>query len=343
VTDDLALAQALSARNAGGPHRMSDAPPVTVIMAAYNCEDYIAEAVESVIAQTYPHWELLCIDDCSTDGTRDVIARYVSADDRVRLLCNEENMGAAATRNRGIEAARGEYVAILDADDVSMPDRLERSLAAFRDHPEVVLVGSGARLIDGSGADKGIWHKHRLVHSSVMVSRDTLAHVGGYDEFFRYGHDVDLYLRLSLLGPFCILGEPMVKYRRHGTGISLSHSIKQAAYGELAIERYRARREDRHIDLSRRFAELVNSPAIEAGCNYDHGWSRLLCGDTDAARRHFARAKTLTPRRLTAWLWYALSLLPSPCLKFAVNAWFATKRRILGQQTGVVSWTRPGH
>lgn len=314
------------------------APLVSVIMAAYNCEKYIGEAIESVIAQTYPHWELLCIDDCSTDGTREIIRRYADADGRVRLLPNEQNMGAAATRNRGIEAARGEFIAILDSDDVSMPDRLERSLAMFRKHPEVVLVGSGARLIDGEGNDKGLWHKHRIVHSSVMIRSSTLDQTGGYDEFFRYGHDVDLLRRLSLRGPFYLLRHPTVYYRRHGAGISLDHSIEQAAYGELAIERCRSSVEGQSPDPAQRFSELVTSRAIEAGCSYDHGWSRLIAGEKDVARALFARTKLLTPWRLTAWLWHALSYLPGPALRLAIWTWFTAKWTVKGLSGGVVRW-----
>ncbi len=320
---------------------MGERPLVTVIMAAYNCEDYVAEAIESVIAQTYPHWELLCIDDCSTDSTRDVISRYADADERVRLLCNTRNMGAAATRNRGIEAARGEYIAILDADDVCMPDRLERSLVAFREHPEVGLVGSGARLIDGSGADKGVWQKHRLVHSSVMMRTDVVRDIGGYDEFFRYGQDKDLYWRLSLRYRFLLLEEPLVKYRWHGSQMSVDHSLEQRAYGTLARERHVAVREGRAVDLRARLEELRRSPELRADCAYNIGWSWLLAGDARMARACFAETMRLTPPRLGAWLWYALSALPRSLRAGLIAAWFASKRALQRRATGVISWSDP--
>ena len=105
-------------------------PLVSVVMPAYNAEKYIGEAIRSVQSQTYANWILLVIDDCSTDHTADVVRAFVNTDDRIRLFQNTHNLGAAKTRNRGFELAKGEWVALLDSDDVWHSDKLERQLAA---------------------------------------------------------------------------------------------------------------------------------------------------------------------------------------------------------------------
>lgn len=103
-------------------------PRVSVIMPAYNAEAYIAGAIGSVISQSITDWELLVIDDCSTDATREVVAGLAAEDSRIRLLCNEQNSGVAATRNKGLELADGEYVAFLDSDDIWHPEKLEKQI-----------------------------------------------------------------------------------------------------------------------------------------------------------------------------------------------------------------------
>ena len=104
-------------------------PLVSVIMPAYNSEQYIAEAIQSVLSQSIPQWELLVVDDCSTDSTRRIIEELAGKDARIQLICNEENMGVARTRNRGISLGRGKYIALLDSDDYWKPRFLEKMIA----------------------------------------------------------------------------------------------------------------------------------------------------------------------------------------------------------------------
>lgn len=106
---------------------------VSIVMPSYNTASFIAEAIHSVLAQTYENWELLIVDDCSSDSTEEVISSFLS-DPRIRYLKNEHNSGAAITRNRAIKEARGEWIAFLDSDDVWMPEKLERQLSFMADH-----------------------------------------------------------------------------------------------------------------------------------------------------------------------------------------------------------------
>lgn len=114
-------------------------PLVSVVMPAYNAEKYIGEAIRSVQSQTYTNWILLVIDDCSTDHTVDVVQAFVNTDDRIRLFRNTRNLGAAKTRNRGLELSEGEWVALLDSDDIWHSDKLEKQLA--------VALNSGSEII----------------------------------------------------------------------------------------------------------------------------------------------------------------------------------------------------
>lgn len=116
---------------------------ISIVMPAYNCEKYVAEAISSVRAQSYTKWELLVIDDGSVDRTRRIIAEYAHDDARITLLCNEENRGVSATRNRGIESAKGEWIAFLDSDDMWDPAKLEKQIrVARRNKAEFIFTGS---------------------------------------------------------------------------------------------------------------------------------------------------------------------------------------------------------
>ena len=111
-------------------------------MAAYNSEAYVGEAVASVLAQTYQNWELIVVDDASTDRTAEIVEEFAEKDARIRLLRNERNLGPAASRNRSIATARGEFAAILDNDDIARPERIALSVAALRDRSELGLGGA---------------------------------------------------------------------------------------------------------------------------------------------------------------------------------------------------------
>src|SRR2546427_10183968 len=128
---------------------MSTVPKVTVIIPVYNREKYVAESIESILAQSFTNFELLLINDGSTDGSVELMRSYT--DPRVRLVGHERNLGIPKTRNKGIQLARGEYIAMLDSDDTALPDRLVKQGAFLDYHKDYVLVGAWAPAI----AEKG--------------------------------------------------------------------------------------------------------------------------------------------------------------------------------------------
>ena len=125
-------------------------PLVSVIVPVYNCAPYVEQAIRSVMAQSYPAWELIVIDDCSTDTTREIVARVAEEDERVHLICNAENLGVAKTRNKGLEQSRGAYVAFLDGDDLWLPEKLERQLALMEER-QADIVYSSYGIVNAAG------------------------------------------------------------------------------------------------------------------------------------------------------------------------------------------------
>ena len=129
---------------------MSDAvPAISVVMSVYNGEQFVAQSIESVLRQTFPGFELLIVNDASTDRTREIVTSF--RDPRIRIVDNPSNVGLTRSLNRGLALARGRFVARQDADDLSLPTRLAEQLAFMRANPGVALVGTQARVMDARG------------------------------------------------------------------------------------------------------------------------------------------------------------------------------------------------
>lgn len=226
-------------------------PRVSVIMAAHNAGRFVAEAVESILRQTMPDWELIVVDDASTDDTPEVLRRFNDA--RITILRNEQNSGPAVSRNRALEAARGEYIAILDADDVALPQRLERQVQFLEEHRDVSAAGSWAEKIDETGRVLDLWqtpthpaqiefmmtHTCPLLHPSAMARVEALRSIGGYDPAYSCAQDYDIWVRLALEGHrFACLPEVLIRYRSSAGQISTARRAEQARYAARAAERY---------------------------------------------------------------------------------------------------------
>jgi hypothetical protein len=201
------------------------APRVSVVMPARNAAAFLGEAVASVRAQTLTDWELLLVDDGSTDETPEIPTRF--HDERIRVLVNTGRSGIAGALNTGLEAATGHYIARLDADDSMLPNRLRMQTEFLDHHPNVVLCGSWLELF---GATRGTWQypedggvlKALLLfqccigHPSVMLRREDLNHGLRYAEELPAGEDYDLWVRLCHHGELHCLPTVLTRYRRHG-------------------------------------------------------------------------------------------------------------------------------
>lgn len=204
-------------------------PKVTVLMSVYNGEKYLREAIESILNQTFKDFEFLIINDGSTDSSRDIVLSY--NDRKIRLIDNEKNIGLTKSLNRGLNLARGEYIVRMDADDVSLPERLEKQVNYLEIHPEVGVLGTWVKCIDEYGKPTRELHpptepdlikwslpfNNCLTHSSVMMRRAVLERVGGYNPEMVVAQDYDLWVRVSLETQFQIanLHEELLLLRRN--------------------------------------------------------------------------------------------------------------------------------
>ncbi|MCC5632355.1 glycosyltransferase [Nostoc sphaeroides CHAB 2801] len=222
-------------------------PKVTVLMAVHNGECFLQETIDSILAQTFQDFEFLIINDGSRDRTKEIIQSY--DDSRIRLVDNEHNLGLTRSLNKGLELAKGEFIARQDADDISEPERLAKQVAFLETHSKVALVGTWYKEIDAEG--KPItngnlpcdytqirWHLLfycPFVHSAVMLRKSkVLEKIGFYNEALCYSMDYEFWLRIARHLPVANLDEYLIKLRVN------PHSMT-ATYGEKTLEGYRMR------------------------------------------------------------------------------------------------------
>jgi len=224
-------------------------PTVSALMPVYNAEPYLAEAVESILGQTFADFEFLVVNDGSTDRSGAILERYAARDRRIRLT-SRPNTGYTVALNQLLDLASGEFVARMDADDVALPQRLERQVDYLRAHRDVVCVGSAVQFIDGAGrflrnAHPGMDHEAiqqralagdcPLNHPSIMMRRAAVQAVGGYHPEFEPAEDLDLWLRLGEVGRLTNLPEVLMKYRQHARSFSEQHQRLQLERSVAAV------------------------------------------------------------------------------------------------------------
>ncbi len=248
---------------------------VTVLMPVYNGERYVATAIDSILAQTHSAFEFLIIDDGSTDATPEILAGYAARDARIRVV-RQENRGQAASLNRGLALARHAWVAIIDHDDVSLPERLERQLALVAREPEVVVVGSYVIEIDAAGnrlcqrnwgaTTVEAFRQRRacndwigLAHPSAMMHRPTILKLGGYDSTFGPAIDTELWSRVADEHVILVIPEPLVLYRVHSGSMSSAQFFRAAQFTRWIMSRQLARRSGKPVP------ELTSFRRLERG------------------------------------------------------------------------------
>ncbi len=221
------------------------APLVSVLLPVYNAEAFIGPAVESILGQTFGDFELIVVNDGSTDGSPAILERLAAADARVRLI-SRPNTGYVPALNEALAVARGDLIARMDADDVSLPARFERQVAYLADHPACVMVGTHVAIMDGDGAvigpmahvqfghdaiDRALMNRGwALVHPTIMARAWAVRQVGGYRPELCPNEDHDLFLRLAEVGPVENLPEVLLHYRKHAASES---TVKQGRSAEL--------------------------------------------------------------------------------------------------------------
>ncbi|MFO0827464.1 MAG: glycosyltransferase [Phycisphaerales bacterium] len=312
--------------------REPDAPRVSVVMPFRNAAPFIAEAIESLTAQTFSHLEVIAIDDASDDESSRIVESAAQRDPRVRLVRGGPR-GFVPSLNRGIELARGEFVARMDADDAALPDRIARQVAFLDAHPDVgVLGGQILALLDGETRVPPFWIdnplEHRAIvqmlatrnavyHPTVLLRRELLVAAGGYRPAFTVVQDYDLWLRLAERTRFANLPDRVLRYRFHGgqateRNVELAYLCTWAAQ-HAARERAAGRpdpiRGETVIDREQVAKWGLDAPTIDA----EIAWVRAS---------HRARERLLRGERLRALGAFGGLLLrrPVPFMRRAILA-----------------------
>ena len=203
----------------------SAAPRISVLMTVYNGAAYLAQSIDSLLSQTFIDWELILVENGSSDASPAIIERY--HDTRIRRFEFSKNIGRTPALRYAFEQARGEYIAVLDADDIALPERLAKQVAYLDAHQRVVLLGAWADFIDERGAKTGEWRPptdsqqliaslgslNPIVHSSAMFRTAVAREVGGYPADVPYSQDFALWLELAQRGEFAMLSECLCEFR----------------------------------------------------------------------------------------------------------------------------------
>jgi len=232
-------------------HELVSPPRVSVLMATYNGEKFLTDAVDGLLRQSFGDFEFIIVNDGSTDGTAEILANL--RDPRIRVICNPDNLGIGATMNRGLAECRGEFVALQDHDDLSHPDRFRKQVAFLEAHPRVGIVGTQVRVIDESGRPFSYWAApcdnveinwwllwgSAISHSSLMMRRELIREVGGYSEdpTFRLCEDYEFISRMAEVCELANSDEPLVLGRDHGGSASKKGLAQQQRGAEEVARR----------------------------------------------------------------------------------------------------------
>lgn len=308
-------------------------PLVSILLGAYNEEESIARTLQSLLGQAFNNYEIIVVDDGSTDHTVDVVRQF--RDDRIRLLQNDRNGGLPSALNHGLDATRGEYIARADADERSLPFRLEQQVEALETRQHVQVVSSWYRIVgqdseqiteieippcEGVGIDELIADPPEIAHGSVMMRKSSLKSVNGYREAFTLAQDYDLWLRLAeRYGSGWLHVIPEVLYERKISGDQLVKRRQQRSYADAAKEAAKRRQTGQVEDLdgllhpvSRIESKTPTDAEFAAMYEYLAGTWLLHQGQRYSALSRFLRALVHDPTNVRPWYKIILLFLPKP-------------------------------
>lgn len=306
-----------------------NSPLISVILPVYNAERYIAQAVESILAQTFTDFEFLITDDGSTDRSLKILQRYAAQDSRIRLTAGS-NQGVSKNRNQMLRQARGEFIAVMDADDIAAPDRFARQIEFLGQHPEVVCVGGAHALIDHKGRfifqlrlplenaeiqQAALAGHGSICHPCAMVRRSAMLAVGGYNEDLHSAHDLDLWLKLGEIGKLANLEASLLQYRIHTSSVSGKNYISQREEARQACEAaWKRRGIVGHFEATEPWRP-GSDPQSQHQFMLQYGWWAFSSEQRYTALIYAAKAIRALPQKPEGWRLLACALfkpLPRP-------------------------------
>ncbi len=297
---------------------MPPPPAISVLLPVYNGQRYLRDAVDSVLAQTRADFELIAVDDGSSDATPAILREYAAADARVRVV-SRPNRGLVHTLNEALALATAPYLARMDADDVCRPDRFAKQAAFLDARGDCVLVGSRVLVVDPAGLPIRTMCDERdhaaidaahlncgwpLVHPAVMMRADAVRRVGGYRDPYNTLEDLDLFLRLAEVGCLANLPDVLLHYRMHFASVTHSKEARQQQLRQAILDEAHARRGQ---PAGPRLAPPAR-PRRRADQHRGWAWSALKAGHVRTARKHAAIAVGRGPLTTDAWRVLACAL-----------------------------------
>lgn len=309
-------------------------PKITVLMPAYNAEKYIGEAIASVLKQSFRDFELLIINDGSTDRTVSIIESF---DDPRIVLVHQQNKGIASALNAGLALSRADHIARFDADDVCYPDRLKTQYEFITAYPEYNIVGSAADYMDVDGhfifTQHPVAHLNEeiqalqytvcpFIHSSVFYKKEVIVNNGGYNEHAYTFEDHFLWVSILANAKACNLSQALIRVRLNPESITIDEKWRTRKFREIKYNTLR----NRSITAQEGFelqaiGELQYSPRIKQGAYYALCCKKFLVNNyqPEKARWHVIKAISAHPLRMDNYLLYAISYFPEKFINWFYN------------------------
>lgn len=265
---------------------------VTVIIPAFNAADTIVRALDSVRAQNIPELEIIVIDDGSADNTISVVSENAQPGENLRLLRLEKNSGVSAARNAGISVAKGRFLAFLDADDIWLPGKLDKQIAAMASDDKVTLVSCNSQLVTEAGTPIKVGHLNRppiegddawktlLIYNflptpTILTRTQIVKEIGGFDETLAVGEDLDLWIRLGLRGKIIVLKEILTNYYDRAGSLMKRHNGQTGDIVVPMLERHITEQKNRLSGMEIR--RIRGCRSFQIGCNLFFSGSYREC------------------------------------------------------------------
>ena len=318
---------------------MEKAPTVSVIMPVYNAERYLRPAIDSVLNQMFNDFELIIIEDASNDSTREIVAEYAERDPRVIAVVNDKNLGLTPSLNKGLDLARGEFIARMDADDISHPERFEKQVSYLRSNSDVCMIATSRERIDEEGntissysetdGKEGLRERMKVTcsvaHGSVMFRRKEVIELGKYRDGIPYAEDYDLWLRIMEKYNIDVLPDILYKFRLTHQSRSIADSKQDKHYHKL-VRQFAKEREihgrDSYEEHAGEVIRVKTSPRHKEEMYHLHrGLEYLASNFQTKARGEFWKCAKHRPTRALYWLLIVISIMPLVVLGLMRKIW----------------------
>lgn len=289
-------------------------PVASVVIPVYNTETYLAKAIDSVLGQTFTDFEVVLLDDGSTDGSAEILDRYQAMDSRCKVF-HGPNRGIIATRNEGNRLAEADIIILMDSDDICLPERFAKQVRYLHDNPACVAVGSKMLLIDDEDlpiTEMGDKFSHDEIDSAnlsgvgshifqptVALRKDAVQKVGGYRAEFPHAEDFDLFLRLAEIGRLANYPEVFLKYRQHLSSIGYRHREKQVDSTMRAVKDAYQRRGRDYQEFETSKPDIASQNVTDAYRKW--AWWALKAGHLRTAQKYSLKALKSQPFNPETW------------------------------------------